>query len=89
HYEIVTGLGVEPALPAAVGVDDVLAVIADDNKKGYLPPRPDTVPFVLLRSLGRPERTGDLPLVPVAVREIRAALDVIAQQSAAAPVAVG
>ncbi|MFE5286203.1 2-deoxy-scyllo-inosose synthase [Nocardia sp. NPDC056611] len=87
HYEIVTGLGVEPALPASVSVDDVLAVIADDNKKGYLPPRPDTVPFVLLRSLGRPANTGDLPLVPVEVSEIRAALDVVARASA--PVVVG
>ncbi|MFE3730360.1 hypothetical protein, partial [Nocardia sp. NPDC059154] len=59
------------------------------NKMGYLPPRPDAVPFVLLRALGRPENTGDLPLVPVAVREIRAALDVIAQLSASAPVVVG
>ncbi|MEU6586017.1 2-deoxy-scyllo-inosose synthase [Nocardia sp. NPDC046763] len=89
HYEIVTGLGVEPALPDSVRIDDVLRVVADDNKKGYLPPRPDAVPFVLLRALGRPERTGDLPLVPVAVREIRAALDVIAQPSASAPVVVG
>ncbi|MFJ9369630.1 2-deoxy-scyllo-inosose synthase [Nocardia sp. NPDC101769] len=89
HYEIVTGLGVEPALPDSVRIDDVLTVVADDNKKGYLPPRPDLVPFVLLRALGRPECTGDLPLVPVAVREIRAALDVIAQPSASAPVVVG
>ncbi|MGV9667469.1 2-deoxy-scyllo-inosose synthase [Nocardia niigatensis] len=89
HYEIVTGLGVEPALPDSVSIDDVLAVVADDNKKGYLPPQHDAVPFVLLRALGRPERTGDLPLVPVAVREIRAALDVIAQPSASAPVVVG
>ncbi|MFE2996608.1 2-deoxy-scyllo-inosose synthase [Nocardia sp. NPDC059246] len=89
HYEIVTGLGVEPALPDSVRIDDVLAVVADDNKRGYLPPRPDAVPFVLLRALGRPENTGDLPLVPVAVREIRAALDVIAQLSASAPVVVG
>ncbi|MEV6097112.1 2-deoxy-scyllo-inosose synthase [Nocardia sp. NPDC051981] len=89
HYEIVTGLGVEPALPDSVRIDDVLAVVAGDNKRGYLPPRPDAVPFVLLRALGRPEYTGDLPLVPVAVREIRAALDVIAQPSASAPVVVG
>ncbi|MGW4246887.1 2-deoxy-scyllo-inosose synthase [Nocardia sp. NPDC004722] len=89
HYEIVTGLGVEPALPPSVCIDDVLAVVADDNKRGYLPPQADTVPFVLLRALGRPESTGELPLTPVHVREIRAALDVIAQPSASAPIVVG
>ncbi|MVU78554.1 iron-containing alcohol dehydrogenase [Nocardia sp. ET3-3] len=89
HYEIVTGLGVEPALPASVRAEQVLAVVADDNKKGYLPARPDAVPFVLLRGLGRPEMSGDLPLTPVEVREIRAALDVITQPSASTPIVVG
>ncbi|MEV0767700.1 2-deoxy-scyllo-inosose synthase [Nocardia salmonicida] len=79
HYEIVTGLGVEPGLPEAVRVADVLAVVADDNKKGYLEARPEAVPFVLLRALGRPELTGDLPLVHVSLIEIREALEVIAQ----------
>lgn len=78
HNELITGLGVEPALPAAVSVEDVLAVVADDNKRGYLPVRPDSIPFVLLRALGRPETTGDLPLTAVSLTEIRAALDVIA-----------
>ncbi|MEV6769635.1 2-deoxy-scyllo-inosose synthase [Nocardia sp. NPDC051030] len=88
HYEVVTGLGVEPCLPASVGVADVLAVVADDNKNGYLEPSPDAVPFVLLRALGRPEHTGDLPLVHVSTSEIREALEVIAQSRTAAP-AVG
>ncbi|MFD0000221.1 2-deoxy-scyllo-inosose synthase [Nocardia sp. NPDC127526] len=86
HYEIVTGLGVEPALPASVHMDEVLAVVADDNKKGYLDARPDAVPFVLLRALGRPELSGGLPLVHVSMTEIREALEVIAQPSAPASV---
>lgn len=77
HYEILTGLGVEPCLPESVAVPDVLAVVADDNKKGYLESRPDAVPFVLLRGLGEPARTGDLPLVHVTIREIHEALEVI------------
>ncbi|BEK88328.1 hypothetical protein KP696_34045 [Nocardia seriolae] len=89
HYEILTGLGVEPALPDSVRIADVLAIVADDNKKGYLTPQPDIVPFVLLRALGRPELTGALPLTPVTVPEIRAALDVIAQPSASTPIVVG
>ncbi|UGT41932.1 iron-containing alcohol dehydrogenase [Nocardia yamanashiensis] len=87
HYEIVTGLGVDPRLPAAVHADDVLRVIADDNKKGYLEPRADSVPFVLLRALGRPAMTGELPLVPVSHGEIRAALDLLARRPAALPAA--
>ncbi|WP_169814796.1 2-deoxy-scyllo-inosose synthase [Nocardia crassostreae] len=88
HYEIVTGLKVEPALPGTVRLEQVLAVVAEDNKKGYLDTRPDAVPFVLLRSLGRPEHTGDVPLTHVSLAEVRAALDVIAQPAAPAP-AVG
>ncbi|MCU1648478.1 MAG: 3-dehydroquinate synthase [Nocardia sp.] len=88
HYEIVAGLGVEPWLPSTVHVADVLGVVEDDNKKGYLDARPGSVPFVLLRSLGRPAMTGNLPLVQVSVQEIREALEVIAQPSPAAP-AVG
>ncbi|RMI28385.1 2-deoxy-scyllo-inosose synthase [Nocardia stercoris] len=83
HYEVVTGLGVPPSLPGTVRVADVLRVVADDNKKGYLAPDPDSLPFVLLRGLGEPARTGDLPLVPVALTEIRAALDVISANSTA------
>ncbi|WP_169815648.1 2-deoxy-scyllo-inosose synthase [Nocardia inohanensis] len=89
HYEIVTGLGVEPYLPGTVRIDEVLRVIADDNKKGYLEPRADSVPFVLLRALGRPAMTGDLPLVPVSRSEIRAALDVLSRRAAPVLPAVG
>ncbi|NNH74785.1 iron-containing alcohol dehydrogenase [Nocardia uniformis] len=84
HYEIVTGLGLPPCLPASVDLADVLAVVADDNKKGYLEPRADAVPFVLLRALGRPETTGDLPLVYVSIPEIRQALTFITKRSTAA-----
>ncbi|GAB0106956.1 2-deoxy-scyllo-inosose synthase [Nocardia sp. JMUB6875] len=88
HYEIVTGLGVEPRLPGSVRIADVLDVVANDNKQGYLESRTGTVPFVLLRGLGRPETSGGLPLTPVSTAEIRAALEVIARSSTAAP-AVG
>ncbi|WP_067686068.1 2-deoxy-scyllo-inosose synthase [Nocardia jejuensis] len=84
HHEIVTGLGVEPRLPGSVGVEEVLAVVKDDNKKGYLDARADAVPMVLLRGLGRPERTGELPLTHVALAEIRRALDAMARTTAAA-----
>ncbi|MFE6859257.1 2-deoxy-scyllo-inosose synthase [Nocardia sp. NPDC057668] len=82
HYEIVTGLGVEPRLPAAVRIADVLSVIGDDNKKGYLEARSDAVPFVLLDGLGTPARTGALPLVHVSMDEIRAALEALALPAA-------
>ncbi|WP_330182649.1 2-deoxy-scyllo-inosose synthase [Nocardia sp. NBC_01503] len=82
HYEIITGLGVEPGLPPTVSIADVLAVVDDDNKKGYLTARPDALPFVLLRGLGRPAMTGELPLVHVSLPEIREALEIIAKPSA-------
>ncbi|MBL1078297.1 hypothetical protein JK358_28205 [Nocardia sp. 2] len=82
HYELVTGLGVEPYLPRTVRPEDVLRVAADDNKRGYLDPDPDALPFVLLRAPGRPAMTEGLPLVPVSTAELRAALEVVARGSA-------
>ncbi|QLY30487.1 2-deoxy-scyllo-inosose synthase [Nocardia huaxiensis] len=82
HYELVTGLGVEPCLPAGMTVEQVLRVAADDNKRGHLETPTDALPFVLLRAPGRPAMTGDLPLVPVALPELREALEVIARRPA-------
>ncbi|MFJ8228467.1 2-deoxy-scyllo-inosose synthase [Streptomyces sp. NPDC094448] len=75
HEEIVSALGAPLALPGRMTVDDVMNVVRDDNKRGYLPAEPDTVPYVLLKDLGEPAGSTDLPLVPVRLAEIRAALE--------------
>ncbi|MEU7146046.1 2-deoxy-scyllo-inosose synthase [Nocardia sp. NPDC046473] len=75
HDKLVTGLGIVPRLPDGVSVSDIVRLIRDDNKRGYLSVGVDETPFVLLRRLGVPAMTGALPLVPVDFAEIASALD--------------
>jgi len=75
HEEVVAALGAPTTLPDTISIDDVLDVVAADNKRGYLPAAaPNAVPFVLLRDLGVPAGEVDLPLVPVLLDEVRTAL---------------
>jgi 3-dehydroquinate synthetase len=74
HVELVQALGAPTCLPEWLGVEEVLAVVRDDNKRGYLPPQPDSLAFVLLKGLGQPAGDARLPLVSVRLGEVRAAL---------------
>ncbi|WP_345037722.1 2-deoxy-scyllo-inosose synthase [Streptomyces sannanensis] len=75
HEEIVAALGAPQRLPGKMTVDDVLSVVRDDNKRGYLPAEPDSIPYVLLKGLGDLAGTENLPLVQVKLAEIRDALE--------------
>jgi 3-dehydroquinate synthase/2-deoxy-scyllo-inosose synthase len=70
HDEIVAALGAPRWLPPGLEVDQLLAVLRDDNKRGYLVPTPGAIPFVLLTELGRPAGSPELPLVPVELDEV-------------------
>jgi 3-dehydroquinate synthase len=82
HEDIVAALGAPTRLPEHIGVDDVLELVRRDNKRGYLPHEPDEVPFVLLQQPGRPAGAPDLPLVPVALRDVREVLETVAESRA-------
>ncbi|RLK58202.1 2-deoxy-scyllo-inosose synthase [Actinokineospora cianjurensis] len=77
HEEVVSALGAPLRLPAGLTVDDVMDVVRDDNKRGYLPPCSESIAFVLLRELGRPAGDPGLPLVAVRLVEVREALEVV------------
>jgi 3-dehydroquinate synthetase len=70
HEEIAGALGAPLWLPPGLEVDELLAVMSNDNKRGYLQPVPGMVPFVLLKGLGQPAGGPDLPLVPVSLDEV-------------------
>ncbi|ASO18731.1 3-dehydroquinate synthase/2-deoxy-scyllo-inosose synthase [Actinoalloteichus hoggarensis] len=82
HDEIVAALGAPTRLPEGMTVDEVLAVVRDDNKRGYLPDVPGQVPFVLLDGLGVPAGEPELPLVPVDLAEVRSALEALVPEAA-------
>ena len=74
HQTALSTVGAATQLPANVRVGDVVALVARDNKRGLIPTGRDEFPFVLLRGLGRPARTGRVPLVPVHRTEFAEAL---------------
>ncbi|MGY4644674.1 3-dehydroquinate synthase family protein [Cellulomonas sp. URHB0016] len=92
HYDVVSWLQLDPAPAWAVGFDPdrVRAVLATDNKRGYVRTSRDTVPMVLLEALGRPlaDEHGR-PLVPVPVDVVMSALDTVAAGSAVMPIVAG
>jgi 3-dehydroquinate synthase len=74
HVDVVSELGVPLRLPGELTVEEVMAVVRADNKRGYLPPLEGSTPFVLLKGLGEPAGDPELPLVHVHRDEILAAL---------------
>lgn len=88
HEEVVGALGAPLRLPDGLTVDEVIDMVRDDNKCGYLPLAPDSVAFVLLRDLGVPAGEPELPLVAVTLTEVRAALESL-QRREVALVSVG
>ncbi len=77
------GLGPAPAWMTAGDGDGVRAVLIHDNKRGYLDAPVDTVPMVLLESLGVPvigER--GFPLIPVPVDMAMEALRAVVSAAA-------
>ena len=75
HVELVRSLGAPVWLPPSLEVDEVLAMVRNDNKRGYLPAQPESVAFVLLSGLGQPAGEQNMPLVMVHIDEVRAVLE--------------
>lgn len=74
HYTLLHANGAPTAIPPEQHVERLLSLMRRDNKRGYLPPREDTIDLVLLEGLGRPKRTGQTLVTQVAERDVRAAL---------------
>ncbi|MFI1240351.1 2-deoxy-scyllo-inosose synthase [Nocardia salmonicida] len=74
HENLIDALGVSAQALECFSVEDIVNVVRDDNKRGYLPSAPGTTPFVLLEKLGSPVMSAGLPLVPVSFEEIRAGI---------------
>lgn len=75
HYTLLRANGASMAIPQAYDVETLLAVMRNDNKRGYLPFVPGKMDIVLLRELGHPNRTGKTVLTQVDEVEVRAALE--------------
>jgi 3-dehydroquinate synthetase len=82
HEELAWALGAPLRLPPGLSADEIVALVRRDNKRGYLPTDPQSVPFVLLRGLGQPAGSPDLPLVPVRLEEVSTTLSALASSEA-------
>ncbi|HET6481163.1 MAG TPA: iron-containing alcohol dehydrogenase [Actinoplanes sp.] len=65
HDELVAALGGPFGIPGGIEVDDVMAVVRADNKRGYLNVRAGETAMVLLRRPGDPLGTAGCPLTAV------------------------
>ncbi|GAA3861990.1 3-dehydroquinate synthase family protein [Streptomyces sedi] len=71
HDELAHHLGVSPKLPDAVTPEAVMDVVRVDNKRGYLPVSGEEAAMVLLRELGHPYGSRDLPLTAVSLEAVK------------------
>lgn len=76
HYELLEANGAPVAIPnhPAYTTENLLRLLAHDNKRGYLPATPDTYDMVLLKALGKPARTGNSVISHVHRSDVVAAL---------------
>jgi 3-dehydroquinate synthase len=75
HWELLDRIGARQTLPAEISGEDVLALVAYDNKRGYRPVDPGVVNMILLRALGEALGSAELPLTPVPIDRLQSALE--------------
>jgi len=69
--------GAPTRVPWHVSAQELLDLMAHDNKRGYLPPVHGTYDMVLLERLGVPHRTGGTVLTQVEEDTVRAAIEAL------------
>jgi 3-dehydroquinate synthase len=74
HWELLDRIGARQTLPAEISDQDVLALVAYDNKRGYRAVDSGVVNMILLRALGEPLESAELPLTPVPIDRLCSAL---------------
>ena len=67
--------GAPTAIPPWLTADELVALISKDNKRGLLKEPEGTVPMVLLKRFGEPNRTGNSVLTAVSLEVVRDAID--------------
>ena len=77
HYELLRRNGAPTTIPATYALDDLAAVIALDNKRGYLPAVAGMRDMVLLERLGAPHRTNGSVLTPVPTAVVLAGITAV------------
>ncbi len=74
HLELLQQNGAPTLIPPAFSAQAVVAALAQDNKRGYLPVQHGTYAMVLLEQLGKPHRNEGTLLTPVPANQVAAAM---------------
>jgi 3-dehydroquinate synthetase len=75
HYSLVRKNGVSIRLPQGVDTSDVMALVRNDNKRGYLNAAQDQIAMILLRGLQQPAGDTARPLTLVDASLVEAVVD--------------
>jgi len=81
HYALRDRNGASTRLPSGITPEQILGVVAGDNKRGRLPVKPGHHVMVVLEQLGQPRCTDGLPLVHISEKVLHAALRQLASAS--------
>ena len=77
HRTLLRRNGAPTRVPRHVSAQELLELMAHDNKRGYLTPVRGKYDMVLLERLGVPHRTGETVLTHVEESTVRAAIEVL------------
>lgn len=70
HAELLGQIGVTRAVAHVINPSDVIGLLRYDSKRGYLNPRVDELPMILLDGIGKLRWNGATPLTPVPMAEV-------------------
>lgn len=75
HYILLNAINAPTCIPDEVATEDLLSVLAKDNKRGYLPSVAGHYAVVLLEAPGKIHRTQHTVLTQVSQQEMRLAIE--------------
>ncbi len=81
HLTLLRLNGAPTLIPLQFGVQELLELMAHDNKRGYLSPVHGKYDMVLLERLGVPHRTGGTVLTQVEEGTVRAAIEALREDN--------
>ena len=71
HYDMLSKIKVYPKLPSGITIDQVIAYLKKDNKRGYIPSDDNHVGMILLKELGVANGNESLPITLVPIKMIQ------------------
>lgn len=65
HYDLTSSVELEPRFPKFITAEQVLKIMMNDNKRGYIRLNQDEIGMILLKDLGQTVAPAHMPITPV------------------------